>query len=427
MAELYPGVVEERLPSGLKILFEQRPGRPLSLGIWVRLGSRDDPPELAGAAHFLEHMLFKGTERRSAIQISKEIDALGGEINAATSKEYTIFHVEVLPQHLEPALDVLADLVKQPRLASEEIAREKGVVLSEIRQEQDTPQERLFELFMERLWQDGHPLSWPVAGREDTVPRLSREHLVRQFAHYRPKALFLTATGDLQLADLVRVAQAQLGDLEARSASLLRHPPQPNSGGFHAEEKDTQQAHLCLGVPGIARNDQRRYPLEVLTTVLGGGMSSRLFARIREQLGLAYDVSSGVNYFQDSGLLLIYIGTEPENARRAVEICLEELDHLQHEPIADDELRLAKQKMRGNSLLGMESSHARMVRLGLSEIYGQHLPLEEVIHRLEAVTADQVQALSRELFAEERLTLAAVGPTGALNALEGLLPSRAPA
>lgn len=421
MNEIYPGVVREELPGGLDLLFESRPGRPLSLGIWARVGSRDDPADQAGAAHFLEHMLFKGTEQRTAIQISKEIDALGGEINAATSKEYTIYHVDVLPQHLEPALDVLADLVRHPRLASEEISREKGVVVSEIRQAHDTPHERVFELLMERLWQDGHPLGWPVAGREETIRGLTREHLVRQFSHYNRQTLFLTAAGDLQLSKLVRVATAKLGNLQTRPAQLRRQPPQPNSGGVHLEEKDTQQIHLCLGVPGLARDDERRYALEVMNTVLGGGMSSRLFTRIREQLGLAYEVSSGASSFHDGGLLLIYIGTEPENARQAADITLEELQRLRSEPISAEELGLAKQKMKGNLLLSLEGSHVRMLRLGFCEIYDQHLPPEAVIEKLETVTAEQIQELARPLFAEKRLLLTAVGPAAGLTRLEGTL------
>ncbi len=421
MEELYPGVSRARLPGGLSVLFEPRPDRPLALGVWLRLGSRDDPAEQAGLAHFLEHMLFKGTARRSALQISQAIDGLGGDINAATSKEYTFFHVEVLPQHLETALDVLADLVRRPLLAPEEIEREKGVVLSEIQAAHDMPQERVFELFMEKLWRDDHPLGRPIAGEEETVRALSQTQLRQRFECLRPEALFLTAAGGVAPAELLRVAGEKLGDLEACPAEFHREPPRPNASGLYLEEKETQQVHLCLGLPALARGDERRWALEVLSTVLGGGMSSRLFTRIREQLGLAYAVSSGSSYFQDGGLLLIYLGTEPGKARQAAEVSREELQRLEREPISPEELRLAKQKMTGNMLLGLESSHARMMRLGGSEIYRQHLPLEQVIARLEAVSSEQVQALARQLLGEQPLTLAAVGPAAGLKTLEGLL------
>jgi len=420
MIELYPSCYEGRLEGGLKVLFERRADRPLSLGIWVRLGSRDEPAEQAGISHFLEHMVFKGTTHRTAFQISEEIDALGGHINALTSKEYTVYYVDVLPQHLERALDVLADLVKNPLFRPEDITKEKGVVLEEIRMQEDTPQEKVFELFSERLWDSDHPLAWPIAGRIETVRSFSRDDLIERFALYDVDHLFLTAVGDLSADELMRVAEGKLKDLPSNARSEPeRSAPKPR-GDCYIEDRDLQQAHICLGTAGIPQSDSRRYALEVMNAILGGGMSSRLFKRIREELGLAYAVTSNAGYYSDSGLFTIYLGTEPQNASQAVGVCLEEIERLKREPVSEETLQLAKEKLKGNLILGLESSHARMMRLGLGEIYQTHQPIEEIIARLEAVTAEEVQSIARELFSRE-FTLTVVGPERPLAGLEKVL------
>ncbi len=418
MKELYPGCYQDSLPNRLQLLVEPRSDRPLSLGIWARLGSRDEPAERAGITHFLEHMVFKGTKRRTAFQISEEIDALGGYLNAVTSKEYTAYYVDVLPEHLDEALDVLADLVKNPLFRPEDIEREKGVVLEEIRMQEDDPQDKVFELFTERLWDGDHPLARPITGRAETVTRFTRDDLLEQFALYDAKRLFLVAVGDITPEAVRRAAEAKLGDLDITPKALPeRTPPQPR-GGLHIEDRDLQQAHVCLGTAGVSKRDPRRYALEVLSTILGGGMSSRLFKRIREELGLAYAVMSSTSYFSDSGSFVIYLGTEPGNAPQAVEICHEEIEKLQREPVPEETLALAKEKLKGNLLLGLESSHARMVRLGVSEIYGTHWPVEDVIARLGAVTAEDVQRIAQELFGQNDLLLTVVGPEHELTALE---------
>jgi predicted Zn-dependent peptidase len=422
MRELYPNCYEERLTSGLKVLVEPRPDRPLSLGIWARLGSRDEPPQRAGITHFLEHMVFKGTTHRTAFQISEEIDALGGFINAMTSKEYTAYYVDVLPEHLDEALDVLADLVKNPLLRPEDIDREKNVVLEEIRMQEDSPQDKVFELFSQKLWDPTHPLARPIAGTLETVSSLARDDLVRQFELYDVEHLFLAAVGGVRPEDVLHIAEEKLGDLR-RSAEDPpdRTPPEPH-GGVHIEDRDLQQAHICLGTPGLARRDPRRYALEVLSAILGGGMSSRLFKRIREELGLAYAVYSNASYFSDSGLFVIYIGTEPANAPEALAICHEEIERIFKEPVPDETLDLAKEKLKGNLLLGLESSHARMIRLGFSEIYQTHWPIEDVIAHIEAVTVEDVQRVAEALFEQGHFTLTVVGPERQLSTLEQTVP-----
>ena len=425
MEEIYPGCYAGTLSNGVKVLFEPRPDRPLSLGLWAKLGSRDEPPELAGIAHFLEHMVFKGTAHRTAFQISAEIDALGGSINAMTSKEYTTYFVDVLPHHLEAALDVLADLLLNPLFRPEDIEKERNVVLEEIRMQEDTPHEKVFELFSERLWDSEHPLARPIAGRFETVSRFDREALWEFFALYDTRRVFLAAVGDVSPDELLRAAEEKLGGLREPQEELPpRTPPQPQ-GGLLIEDRELQQAHICLGTAGLPKGDPRRYALEVLNAVLGGGMSSRLFKRIREDLGLAYAVFSHPSYYSDSGQFVIYLGTEPKNARQALEICREEIERLTREPVDDETLRIAKEKLKGHTLLGLESSHARMIRLGYAEIYQTHHPVEEVLRRVEAVTAEDVRGVARDLFLNDHYTLTVVGPEKQLASLERAIPALA--
>lgn len=414
--ELYPGCQIEQLESGLVVIAEERAHRPLSLGLWVRVGSRDEPEERSGAAHFLEHLLFKGTEHRTAFQIAEEIDQIGGVINGATHEEYTLYYVNVLPQHLEEALDVLADLVQHPLLREEEIERERSVVLEEIRMVEDNPQEKVFDLFVQQSWRDGHPLARPVLGRAGTVARLTRADLLEQFSLYTPKNMLLIGVGGIEFERLLELAEERLGDPAKQAHPPERRPPRYRRH-FHVEDRDSQQAHLCLGVEGLPRGDGRRYALEIMNAILGSGMSSRLFKRIREELGLAYAVGSSPSYYLDSGLFIIYIGTEPGNAEKTVEIVLEETERLRRERVSPERLRLAKEKLKGNLLLGLEGSQARMVRLGLGELYGTHQPLEETLQRIEAVTAAEVQGVAEELFSRQ-LSLTAIGPARRLRGLE---------
>lgn len=423
MEEIYPGCYVGTLSNGVKVLFEPRPDRPLSLGLWAKLGSRDEPSQLAGIAHFLEHMVFKGTSHRTAFQISAEIDALGGSINAMTSKEYTTYFVDVLPHHLEAALDVLADLLRNPLFRPEDVEKERNVVLEEIRMQEDTPHEKVFELFSERLWDSHHPLARPIAGRTETVSRFTREALEEFFALYDTKRVFLAAVGDVSPGELLQIAEVKLGGLREPQEELPERTPPPPKGGLCVEDRDLQQAHICLGTPGLPQGDPRRYVLEVLNAVLGGGMSSRLFKRIREDLGLAYAVFSHPNYYSDSGQFVIYLGTEPKNALQALEICREEIERLTREPLDDETLRIAKEKLKGHTLLGLESSHARMIRLGYAEIYRTHRPVEEVLQRIEAVTAEDVQRVARELFLNDHYTLAVVGPEKQLAPLDQAVPA----
>lgn len=418
--KLYKSCDVGTLDNDLKILAEPRKDRPVSVGIWVRTGSRDEPAELNGITHFLEHMLFKGTRNRTAFQISEEVDAIGGFINGMTHKEYTLFYVDVLPQHIERALDVLADLVKNPLFKEEDIQKEKGVILEEIRMVEDDPQDKVFDLFMENIWEDGHPLSLPILGKEASIKSLNRGACLKQFGLYNARNMVLVAVGDIEFGRLQKLAQEGLGDLPSSQELPPRSPPKPNKH-LHIEDRGSHQAHLCLGVPGIDRSDPRRFALEVLNAILGGGMSSRLFKRIREELGLAYAVGSSPSFYLDSGLFLIHIGTDPANASKTIEIAWEEMERLKRESVPAETLRIAKEKLKGNLILALESSHSRMMRLGVGEIYNLHMPIEDVIAQIEAVTADEVQAIAQALFKEEALGLTVIGPEKELSGLTAIV------
>ncbi len=286
MRELYPNCYAEQLENGVRVLVEPIEDRPLALGVWVRVGSRDEPAHQAGIAHFIEHMVFKGTTNRTAFQISEEVDALGGYINAMTHKEYTLFHIDVLPEHLEAALDILADLVKNPRFAEEDIRKEQGVVLEEIRMTEDNPQEKVFDLFVERIWDHQHPMARPILGKAETVRRFDRPGIIEFHRYYQPEHLIVTAAGAIAPQRVVDAVKRVFGELEPGARLPARQPPQPTKH-FYIEDRDSQQANLVLGVPSVGRHDERRFALEVMNTILGGGMSSRLFKKIREELGLA--------------------------------------------------------------------------------------------------------------------------------------------
>ncbi len=420
MRELYPNCYTAQLENGVTVIVEPIEDRPLALGVWVRVGSRDEPAHLAGMAHFIEHMVFKGTTNRTAFQISEEVDAMGGYINAMTHKEYTLFHIDVLPAHLEAALDILADLVKNPRFAEEDIRKEQGVVLEEIRMTEDNPQEKVFDLFVERIWDHQHAMARPILGKAETVRCFDRAGIFEFYKYYQPEHLIVTAAGAVKPERVLDAVKRVFGDLEPGMRAPSRQPPQPNRH-FYIEDRDSQQANLVLGVPSLGRHDERRFTLEVMNTILGGGMSSRLFKKIREELGLAYAVFSSASLFEDSGIFIVYVGTEPKNARQTVEISLAEIERLVREPVSEGELRLAKEKLKGNILLGLETSHSRMVRLGIGELYNIHAPVEELITKIERVTADEIQEIARDLFGRDGLSLSALGPADELRSLENAL------
>jgi predicted Zn-dependent peptidase len=404
-----------RLPNGIRVVSERLPDLPsVTVGIWVENGSRYERPEQAGISHFLEHLFFKGTARRTAAQIAEEIDAVGGVLNAFTGKESTCYYAKVLREHLPLALDLLADLFTESRFASEEIDRERSVIIQEISQVEDTPDDYVHELFNLHFWPD-HPLSRPIAGSAGTVSTLAREDFLRFLdVRYRPDRVLLAAAGNLTHAELLAVAASKLGHLTGTTAGLDGEPPKPRAG-VSVHEKPLEQVHLCLGTPGISHVDDDRYAAQLLNIALGGGMSSRLFQEIRERRGKAYTVYSFLNSYSDAGYFGVYVGTSPEWTREVIDVVRAELARVLREGLSADELQRAKQQRKGNILLALETSDSRMSRIANNEIYfGRDVSLAEVAAGIDRVTNDDILAVARRLFRPGELALTMLGdPKGA--------------
>ena len=414
MEELYPGLYSHRLPSGLYILVEPMERvRSVALGVWVRAGSRDDPPGKGGLAHLLEHMAFKGTMRRSALEIAQAIDALGGNLNGATGKESTFFYTTVLEEGLEAALEVLGEILTQPRLAPEDLERERTVILEEIREAEDNPQDVALRLLFEQLWADGHPLGRPVLGTLEAVSRLSVED-VRGFfkQHYRPARMILAASGKLDCEELIgRVERVWPTGTDGEPPRRVAPVPK---AGLAVGERQIQQVHLALGFPTVRAGAEERYGLEVLSAILGGGVSSRLFQRVREERGLVYTVASSTAYYTDAGALMVYAATEERRLPEVLEIIWREIEDLSRTPPTEEEVARAVARLRGSFLLGLEDPSGRMFRLGTNAALGREItPIAEVERRLLSVTPDEVRDLAARFLKPELAALALVGPSAA--------------
>jgi predicted Zn-dependent peptidase len=406
-------VRRSELPNGLRIVSEQMPGVPsVTVGIWVESGSRFEPRALGGISHFLEHLLFKGTERRSAAQIAEEIDAVGGVLNAFTGKEYTCYYARVLAEHTDLATDLLADLFLHSKLDPAEIDRERTVVLQEISQSEDTPDDFIHDLFHLRYWPD-HPLSFPVCGTSETVQALQRADFVDFLAaRYRPDRLIITAAGDITHEALERWAVGDFGHLTGTAVPIDGAQPRAMRGVFLVE-KPLEQVHLCVGVPGVAQDGEERYAAYLLNTALGGGMSSRLFQEIREKRGHAYSVFSFLSSFRDAGYMGIYVGTSAEWVEDVVGVITAELQAAARDGLRPDELARAKNQLKGNMLLGLETSDSRMSRVAKNEIYFKRdFPLAEVAARIDATTNDEIVALAQRLVHPDSMALALLGDLG---------------
>ena len=396
------------LPSGLRIVTDAMPSvRSVALGFYVGVGSRNERREEAGISHFLEHLLFKGTSRFSSSEIDDIFDGMGAEINAGTGKETTSVYARFLDQHLERALDVMADMVLRPSYP--DIDSEREVVIEEIAMYEDEPSDKVHDVLADAQFGD-HPLGRPIIGRADVigsvpVPEIAAYHDARYVAQNLVVAAAGSVDHDRLVALLERAFAAPAGE-RARFESA----PAPEGPALRFHQKPTEQYHLCLGGPGIARDDERRFALRVLDTILGGSSSSRLFQEVREKRGLAYAVYSYSSQYADSGQVAVYVGTRPDNVGAAMQVIGNELRRLQDEPIAALELERAKENVKGRTVLAMESTSARMGRLGSSVVMGVPvLTLDELIAAIDAVSAEDVLALARETFAPELMSAAGVG------------------
>ncbi len=384
----------------------------VAVGFWVDAGSRDEPPALSGASHFLEHLLFKGTAERSARDIAEAVEAVGGEMNAFTTKEYTAFYVRLLTADLDLALDVLSDIMWAPALRPEEVEAERQVILEEIHLHHDEPADVVHELVHAGAW-PRHPLGHEVLGHARTIETMSATDIRGYFeSHYRPASIVVAAAGGVEHDAVVDgIARRYRGPEGSR-------PPRPADEGavrhgVELQHRDTEQAHVVVGLEGLARDDEDRYALTVLNQLLGGGMSSRLFQEIREERGLAYSVYSYRAAYAETGLLALYAGTSPARAGTVLDLMAAELDRLGSEGVGERELEVARGHVRGSLVLGLEDTASRMSRLGRSQLlHGRTLALDELLARFEAVTTEEVNRVARRVLAGSRV-LAAVGPLDA--------------
>jgi predicted Zn-dependent peptidase len=398
------------LSNGVRVLSEAMPQMVSStIGIWVQNGSRYETPEENGVSHFIEHLLFKGTKKRTAAQIAEEMDAVGGVLNAFTGKEYTCYYAKVLGDDLAMATELLADIFLESVFDPAEIDRERQVVLQEISQAEDTPDDFIHDLFALKFW-NGHPLALPIFGSVETVNRIDRELLTTFMAErYRAERVFIAAAGQLEHQRLVDHCEGLFARIPGNGRGETIVPP-PEHQTVLVHEKELEQAHICLGGPGLSQHSDLRYASYVLNTALGGGMSSRLFQEVREKRGRVYSIYSFMSSYADCGYFAVYAGTNPEWVDEVIEVTLEELRKVARDGLAPTELARAKSQMKGNMLLGMESTDSRMNRLARNEIYySRDIPLTELAARIDAVTGDQVVELASSWFRPARMALVVVG------------------
>ena len=413
------------LPSGLRIVTEDVPNvRSVAFGVWVDIGSRDETPPAAGASHYLEHLLFKGTRRRSALEISSAMDAVGGEANAFTGKENTCYYARVLDRDLALAVDVVCDMVTGSLLRSADIESERGVILEEIAMHEDDPTDAVHDLFAEAVLGDT-PLGRPVLGTIDSIEQMSRETLLGHYGRYAPADIVVTAAGRCDHDEVVSLvtkafesgARGLTGvggsrSLDRRAADLAAAELAEGRSRVQLLDRPTEQANVILGGLALGRRDERRFALEVLSAALGGGMSSRLFQEVREKRGLAYSVYSFTVPYADTGMFGVYAGCTPRRVDDVLDICREQLELARDKGLTAEELVRGKGQLTGGLLLGLEDTGSRMSRLAKGELlYGEHLTADEVTARVEAVTLDDVAEVAGEVLGRPR-ALAVIGPFG---------------
>ena len=405
-------IKKEALPNGLTIITEAMPHvRSAAVGIWVKSGSRIEPAGVTGISHFIEHMVFKGTERRSAEDIAREIDALGGQMDAFTAKEMVCFNARVMDEHLPRTFDVLADLVLAPLFRQPDIEKERSVVLEEISMEEDNPDYLVHEIFSQNFWSD-HPIGRPILGTRKTLPGFDRELLFEFFRRwYVPNQMVITAAGRLEHGRFAELVAEKFARLAPHQDGTPDPVPRPHAGISTRSKRELEQMHLCVGVPCYPLPHERRYAVAVLNNILGGGMSSRLFQNIREREGLAYAIFSDVNAYRDTGCLSVYAGTARETARQALRLILAEFKRLKQELVPLDDLGRAQENMKGSLMLSMESTSARMAKLAREEIYfGRIFSPEEILAAVDAVTAEEVQVVAEDFFQPHLLGATLLGP-----------------
>jgi predicted Zn-dependent peptidase len=412
-----PNVQKEVLPNGLTILTEAMPNvRSVSIGIWLRTGSRHERKEENGISHFLEHMVFKGTKTRSAADIARSADSIGGHLDAFTAKECTSFSIKVLDEHVPRAFDILADLVKNPLMRPDHISKECRVVQEEIKMVEDTPDDLVHEIFAQSYW-GTHPLGRPILGTRQTVDNFDRRNVLNYFhRYYTPTNMLVSAAGHLEHRQVVNIATKEFGDAPKVVSRTHSPVPTPHPSFRYRCKADLEQVHLCVGTRAYSQAHEKRYACYILNTVLGGGMSSRLFQNIREKRGLAYAVFSSLNTFRDAGYLSVYAGTATENARKVIQLILKEYRRLKSTLIGREELQRAKDYLKGSLLLSLESTMSRMSNLARQEMYfARSISIDEIAKCVDAVTSDEVVEVARDFFGTDRIAATVLGPLASMK------------
>jgi predicted Zn-dependent peptidase len=404
-------VVREVLESGLRLITERMPQvRSVTIGVWLTRGSRHESDERSGIAHFVEHMLFKGTATRSAEDIAQAIDSIGGQLDAFTAKEYASYYIKVLDEHVPLAVDLLSDIVMRPAFVPEEIEREKKVILEEIKMVEDTPDDLVHELFTQHFW-EGHPLGRPILGSKETVESFTEGSLRAYFREaYVAQNMIVSAAGNLEHAAVRDLVVRAFADLPASGASLKEQPPKVVPQVI-TRTKDLEQSHVCMGTDSFPQRHDDRYVSYILNTILGGSMSSRLFQKVREKRGLAYSVFSGLSAYRDAGNITIYAGCAAEAVEEVIDLCVEELRVMKRDLMPVAELTRAKDHLKGSLMLSLENTASRMSHLARQEIYfDRHFGLDETLAGVQRVTVADVQRVASELFANGSLAATVLGP-----------------
>lgn len=427
-----PDVMQSRnvrrtqLENGLVILTERMEHvRSVSMGVWVKTGSRDERPEINGVSHFVEHMVFKGTKSRTAQKIAREVDAIGGNLDAFTSKETICFNIKVLDEHVPKALDVLTDLVMDPVFAPDDIDRECKVILEEIKMDEDNPDMLVHEIFTQSFWKD-HPLGKPILGTRDTVRRFDQGTLFDFYGgRFQGGNMIFSAAGNLDHEAFVSLVADKLSQVPAAdpaAVGTLTANPKVHARIVSKQKKSLEQMQLCLGVPAPAVNDEQRYTVALLNMILGGGMSSRLFQNVREERGLAYSIFSELSSFRDTGSLCVYAGTSAQNAEQVIRLTVEEFRHLKEQSVSADELQRAKDQLKGNILMSLESSGALMSNLARQEMYFHRFyAVPEILDKIASVTSDDLMRMAQQLFVPESVAVAMLGNLNGLKVTRDLL------
>lgn len=399
------------LSNGVRVLIEEIPHvRSASVGFWVDAGTKDETPAINGISHFIEHMMFKGTAKRTALEIARSLEDTGGSLNAFTDKENTCYYARVLDDQVPLAIDVLSDMLMNPAMDPEELKREKQVVIEEIKMYEDQPDELVQDMFSEAFWGD-HPLGRPIVGTKQTVKATTREDIFAYLErNYSPDRIVVSIAGNVQTAQILEQLEATIGQLKRHGQERILTSPECLAT-TKIKYKDIEQVHLCMGTPGLVATHPDRYVLAVIDSILGGGMSSRLFQEVREKRGLAYSIASYEIMYAQAGVFGVYAGCSPKHADQVVELVVEELEKVKAEGFTEEELRRAKDQLRGGMLLAMETPRHRMSRMARNELYfGRLISPDEVIADMERVTLEDVKRLANALFDTRCMTMTVVGP-----------------